>query len=110
MVKLSEEKYKGLFLKAEDLGDETILVKIVNYGVVDVPNQEIPADVVYFDAFKRPLNLNKTNTAMIVSLFGDETEDWKGKTVRLTKSTANNPQTNKAVDVIRIRPYEKKAK
>ncbi len=109
-MKITEEKYKGMFLKADDLGDESVLVKVVDYKLVEVPNQEAPADALYVDAFKRPLNLNKTNMATLVAEFGDETEDWKGKPIRLVKSMANNPQTHAQVETIRIKPYQKQAK
>ena len=62
------------------------------------------------DAFKRPLNLNKTNMAVLVAEFGDETDEWKGKPIRLVKSMANNPQTHVQVETIRIKPYLKQPK
>ena len=107
MVKLDESKYKGLFLKADDLTDEMILVKITRYSEIEVPNQEGLQSCIYVDAFTRPLNLNKTNIAVLVKEFGDETDVWRDKPIRLVKSMANNPQTHAQVETIRIKPYVK---
>jgi hypothetical protein len=107
MVKLNEEKYRGLFLKAGDLAEDSSLVKIQRYGVVEIPGQKDPADALYFEGLKRPLNQNKTNFAVLVGEFGDETDDWIGKPVKLVKSMAKNPQTGMSVETIRIKPYVK---
>jgi hypothetical protein len=107
MVKLSEDQYKGTFLKADDLSDESVLVKIVRFAMVEIENQKEPQEALYVDAFKRPVSLNKTNMQTLVKEFGDETDDWKDRHIRLVKSMANNPQTHAQVETIRIKPYVK---
>ena len=110
MVKIDKSKYAGNFLKASDLDEDSVLVKIKNFGVVEYEfnGEKQVRDCLYMEGYEQPLGLNKTNLKMLVELFGDETEAWKGKAIRMRKETANNPQTGQVVDTIRIKPYEKK--
>jgi hypothetical protein len=109
MVKLTEEQYKGMFLKADDLGEESLLVKIIRFAMVEIEGQKDPQESLYVDAFKRPLSLNKTNMQVLVKEFGDETDAWAGQHIRFIKGLANNPKTGAQVDSIKIKPYVKQA-
>lgn len=66
--------------------------------------------VISFHGAKKKLGLNVTNSKMIASMYGDDTNEWTGKEVILCPQKTMNQQGN-LVDCIRIE-YEapKKAK
>ena len=45
---------------------------------------------------------NKSNTKIIAELLGDDTEDWKGKKIRLVTVFTRNPQSNKIVPSLAV--------
>lgn len=57
--------------------------------------------VLYFEGKEKGLGLNKTNASVIVGVFGDESESWKGKVVQLypTETTYQG----KMVPCVRLR-------
>lgn len=81
--------FASKFLKATDvdeMADEATQTAVV---VIDrVVMEEIGADqqekpVVYFQGFDPGLVLNKTNSATLAKLLGNETDEWVGKSIGL---------------------------
>ena len=62
-------------------------------------NEQKPA--LSFAGDSKQLPLNKTNTAMLISLFGGETDNWAGKTVECY--TEKVPMQGRIVDSIKLR-------
>ena len=101
LTKLSKTEYESTLLKAGDLEEDIVIVTIENEGMENLP-QTGPTRCVRFKEYEKSLPLNKTNTKALVDLLGDETDDWIGKKVKLVKSMAQNPDTGKMQNVIRI--------
>lgn len=82
--------FPSKYLKASDIPDDRPVtvtldyVKIENVAGNDNPDDEKP--VLYFQGKTKGMVLNKTNSGIISDAFGDETDDWSGKTVQLTCS------------------------
>ena len=106
MVKLQPNEYQSTLLKAKDLEDDIVTATIKAVEMEELP-QTGPTRCVMFSEYGKSLPLNKTNTVSLVDLFGDETDNWIDKKVKLVKSEANNPETGKAQQVIRIREATK---
>jgi len=69
----------GNYLRKEDLS-EPRTVTIVRVWSGSVQNSERPKLIVAFEELSKPLILNKTNTRILVSLFGTTTTTaWRGK-------------------------------
>ena len=51
----------------------------------------------------KELVLNATNFDALVEAFGDDSEDWIGKTTTMYLVRVQNPQTKKEVDSIRLK-------
>jgi hypothetical protein len=79
----------GRYLEALDCGDsvgDTIAVTIDRVAIEHVGQEQQPKGIVYFRELDRPMILNRTNAKAISGLFGGETDDWTGKTIRLVRS------------------------
>jgi len=93
------EAFPSKYLKAVDLQK-----KAINVTITKVETEELGNDlklVAYFNGAKKGLVLNKTNSQLIASGFGDETNNWAGAEVILyPDKTSFNGQI---VDCIRVR-------
>ena len=82
-MKISQE-YPSKYLRAEDLQGREVRVKISH---VDREKMSQNADdfkpVVYFQNATKGVALNKTNSYVIASAYGDDTEDWRGQEIIL---------------------------
>jgi len=88
------------FLKAKDINDKKP-VTIESIRLATLRSGE--TYVVKFKEYEYELPLNKTNLDKLIKIFGDETDEWIGKTVKLYKVIVNNPKTMEEVESIRIR-------
>lgn len=71
--------FPSKFLKASDLQDQTVTVKIADVKIEQVGQNQDTKPVAYFDGKTKGLVLNKTNSRKIASIAGSpETEDWIG--------------------------------
>lgn len=73
--------YKSRFLNAEDLGNRTVEVEIVEAQEEEIGDKS--ALVLYFKGKEKQLVLNKTNALALIELLGDDTDNWPGKTIKL---------------------------
>jgi hypothetical protein len=74
-------------LKAEDLPDGTFVPVVIDrIDIQNVAGQGQPEEkkpVMFFRGKEKGLALNKTNANIISKSYGDETDDWIGKTITL---------------------------
>jgi hypothetical protein len=78
------QAFPSKFLKASDLNDQTITVKISDVKVEQVGQNQDTKPVAYFEGKKKGLVLNKTNSRKIAQIAGSpETEDWVGVEVAI---------------------------
>jgi hypothetical protein len=85
MIKVSE-LYRGKYMKSSDLKGETWPVRIKDVKVEEFGehNEEKQGKyVVYFQNHERPLVLNWTNASLLSSHFGDNPDEWLGRTIEL---------------------------
>src|SRR5258706_14910498 len=87
------------FLKASDWQGRKVSVRIESFTVENF--KERKQIVLKFFGAKKVFGLNKINTKMIASMYGDEVEEWIGKEVRLFPSKTQNQQ-GQIVDCVRI--------
>lgn len=88
------------FLKAADLQGREPTVYIDHVEFKDIGGDHKP--VVYFQGKDKGLVLNKTNATNISTLYGDETEDWRGKAVTLFSTYVDFQ--GRSVEAIRVKP------
>ena len=76
--------FPSKFLKASDLDDQTVTVKIADVKIEQVGQNQETKPVAYFEGKKKGLVLNKTNSRKIAQIAGSpETEDWVGVEVAI---------------------------
>lgn len=100
------------WVRAWDLGGKELTVKIerVEAGVLEnaKAKKKDRAPIVWFKGAKKPLALNRTNSKTIAAMFGNNTDDWIGKSVTIYPTTTSFG--NDTVDCIRVRPRVPTAK
>ena len=69
------------FLKADDLKGKKIKLTIDSVRMEQMDDRMKP--VVSFKGTDRELVLNKTNGTTIAAMYGDDTDDWTGKEIKL---------------------------
>jgi hypothetical protein len=95
MVKASEY-YAGNYIKAAELPDGQRLAAVITGATVEPLGQDQTPKVILAVRNAPPDNrpwgrgipLNRTNQLILSAAFGDETDDWAGKTVEIWKGTA----------------------
>ena len=97
------------WLKAVDLRGMEVTVKIqkITSETIGQGDDAKPKLIAHFDGKDKALVLNKTNSATIASVHGDETDDWTGAEVIIYPTTTSFG--NDIVDCIRIRMPTKAA-
>jgi hypothetical protein len=78
--------FKSDYVTALELGDKTPTLTIEDVRIVKLEGEDGTSKdrgVVYFKETKRGWVLAKTNALCLSSMFGDDTNDWKGKHVTL---------------------------
>jgi hypothetical protein len=78
--------FKGDYVSALELGDKTPTLTIADVRIVKLEGEDGTAKdrgVVYFKETQRGWVLAKTNALCLASMFGDNTDDWKGRHVTL---------------------------
>ena len=78
--------FKGDYVTALELGDKTPTLTIDDVRIVKLEGEDGTAKdkgVVYFKETKRGWVMNRTNATCLAAMFGDDTNDWKGKHVTL---------------------------
>jgi hypothetical protein len=87
------------YLKASDLRNKSWDMTIDRVEMVTFQSGEAKP-CLYIKGAKKGLLLNKTNATILSGVYGDETEDWKGKKVKLYP--VKQPFQGRTYDVIRV--------
>jgi hypothetical protein len=84
------EAFPSKFLKADDLGESDVIVRIHGIRFEKVspsdPTPKIIAKVtgrIDEETFEKDWIVNKTNANALAKIHGDDTDDWEGKYVTL---------------------------
>jgi hypothetical protein len=100
--------YGSQYLGAVDLGDRKIRARIQKVRKAELTGQDgrkRTKFLVYFDAFDKPLVLNKTNKDALVSYLGKVPGKWPGATIGLFVDP-NVMMGGKKVGGVRLRVLE----
>ena len=94
--------FPSKYIKAADLNDKpmTLIIGRVDLEKVGMGDTD-PKPVVYFTKAKKGMVLNKTNSKVISMAYGDDTDDWEGKTVTLFPAMVDF--AGDTVEAIRVR-------
>jgi hypothetical protein len=93
--------YPSKYIKASDLQGKTVRMTIADVKMEEVARDEPEKPVMYFEGKTKAMCLNKTNFNACVKLYGDETDDWKGKPI-LVYPTETDYQGER-VDCLRLK-------
>jgi hypothetical protein len=99
-MKLSEV-FTSNYLKAADLKGKEPTAKIVRIAMEEIGPEKTPRIVMYFEAVKKGMVINKTNAMNIGDHYGDDTDAWVGKSVILY--TAWVDFQGRSVQALRLR-------
>ena len=92
------------YLKAADLQDRNVIVKMDRVEVEKIGDDEKP--VLFFVGKDKGMVLNKTNASNIAAVYGDDTTDWRDQ--ELVLFTAMVDFQGKTVEAIRVRAPQPK--
>ena len=95
------DAFPSNYLKAADLNNRTIKVKIDKVVFEEVGQNKDQKPVMYFADVKKGLVLNKTNATTIGAVHGQEFEGWTGKEIELFSMMV--PYQGQNVAAIRVR-------
>ncbi len=95
------DAFPSNFLKAADLNNRTIKLKIDKVVFEEIGQTKDKKPVAYFTDVKKGLVLNKTNATTIGSVHGQEFEGWTGKEIELFEQMV--PFQGQNVPSIRVR-------
>lgn len=96
------DAFKGNYLKAQHLIDGgPMRLTITGCGMEAMPDDNKEKPVLAFQEDKRGLVINQVNWDIIAERYGDDSDEWAGKTIELypTKTQFGS----KRVDCIRVR-------
>jgi hypothetical protein len=99
------ELYPSAYIKAQDV-ETPKLVTINSLEVNRKMNDGEHKHVLSFAEIEQELVLNKTNTGLIASIHGQNTQDWVGKQIVLFKDKTS--LQGKVVDCVRVRAPKQK--
>ena len=97
------------YLKADDLEGEELTLTIKNWKTEPFKNDagvEQAKVVLSFKEIDKTLVCNKTNAGSIAYAYGDDTDDWIGKTITLFPQMAD--YQGRTVPAIRVRATKPK--
>ena len=75
-------KGDSLYLSKDDVPAQGIDASIIGVKIDNVGDDRKPI-LGFGGGFLKPMVLNKTNTAVLISLFGEDSTGWTGKTVQV---------------------------
>jgi hypothetical protein len=94
-----DQLYPSRFLRCSDLGGKPLVVVIADLKREDVGGEN--KVIVSFTGDTKALILNKVNAKAIARLHGDETRNWRGKSITLVPAQVDF--RGDLVDAIRVR-------
>jgi hypothetical protein len=92
------DQFPSKYLKASDLKGKKIPVTISHVDTEEVGDGRKP--VLYFQGKDKGMVLNKTNAMTIAASYGNDTDEWSGRKVRLYSAKVNFQ--NQMVDSLRV--------
>jgi hypothetical protein len=96
------ELFPSKYLKGDDLGNNRVTVTISHLRIEEMGPERDKNPVLYFVGKQKGMVLGKTNGTTIAGLYGNETDDWRGKSIILyTEMSTNFGKTSR---VIRVAP------
>ena len=95
------EAFPSNYLKAADLNNRTVKVKIDKVVFEEIGQNKDKKPVMYFNKVQKGLVLNKTNATEIAAKHGDQMEGWTGKEIELFSTMV--PFQGQNVPAIRVR-------
>lgn len=104
--------FPSKYVKAADLEGRNVTLTITKLVVEEMGHgsEKEQKPVLYFEKATKGLVLNRTNAMIIASLYGDETNDWRGK--RITIYPTKVRAFGSMQDCVRVReeiPAQRKA-
>ncbi len=77
------DAFPSKYLKAKDLDNRTIKLKIARVTFEEVGQGKDQKPVMYFDGTEKGMVLNKTNAKRIGKMHGEQMDNWSGKEIEL---------------------------
>lgn len=95
--------FPSKYIKESDLKGREVSCTIDRVQIEDVGGAGASEDkpVLYFQGKDKGMVLNRTNSTLLVSKYGEETDDWKGKTIIVHPDTVM--YQGKMVPCLRLR-------
>lgn len=96
--------FPSKYLTASDLNGKPFtltITKVTMEEMITHDNKKVQKPVVWFEKATKGFVLNVTNAKIIVALYGDETNDWRGK--RITIYPTKVRAFGEMQDAIRVR-------
>lgn len=93
------EVFPGNYLKADGLQGRSVKAVIAGCSLEDLGSEKKP--LLHFEGRQKGLVMNKTNSNVIASAYGDDTNGWVGQTIELYPAKA--AFKGEIVDAIRVR-------
>jgi hypothetical protein len=92
------------YLYAFDLKgrDQVVTIERIQAGTLKNGQKTTKKPLCFFSGIKRPLALNATNCKTIAAMFGNDTDDWRGKRITLYPTMTQFGGAD--VECIRVRP------
>ena len=98
--------FPSTYLKAADLDGRNIGVTMDYVRMEDIGGDHKP--VLYFEGKEKGMVLNKTNANNIMTVYGDDTDDWHGG--ELTLFSAMVDFQGRSVEAIRVKAKPRSAR
>jgi hypothetical protein len=98
--------FPSKYLKAADLNNKNMIVKMSHVEMETINETEDDKPVLYFEGLEKGLVLNKTNSTKIAGAYGDEMDDWKGQEIVLFPAMVDFK--GDTVEAIRVRAPQPK--
>lgn len=79
------DAFPSKFLKASDLQGKTVIatITLVEYELIGKDSKEGKKFILSFQGKEKKMVVNKTNAQTIAKLYGDDTDAWIGKAIKL---------------------------
>jgi hypothetical protein len=96
--------FPSKYLKATDIpAGRFVKLRVDRVTMENVGGDQSPEDkpVLYFQGKEKGMVLNRTNAGTVADVYGDDTDDWHGRTVEVYQTQVQFQ--GKMVDSLRIR-------
>jgi hypothetical protein len=104
-VKMSTA-FPSKYLRAEDLDGRDITVRIDRVQMEEVGEEKKEKPIIYFEGKSKGLVLNVTNARTISAIYGDNSDDWRGREILLFEAQVS--YQGKTTAAIRVRVPKRK--